>query len=440
MSKMKIEKIKPIPKYIVERIKKLDKKEYPSPSGRTRYYAYLTKNDKELVKVTVAVRHFYSKWYCKQVAVHGVHSDECFTKDMAYYYTSGYVTSWYKEGLSKKAKGYESGEFWVSDDKYYDPSAIIVNQEYIAKFPEYKYSAYELYKGIEILQYLRIYEKYPQTEYIVKLGLQQYVSSKQLLNLVAKDKQFRKWLSFNRKELNSELFYISTIIQAYKKKKPLRETQAFETAKKTLCREPLYKPICEMLKGDYKRYFDYIGKQQITNLLYLDYLNACNYLGLDMNEEKNRYPHDFQRWHDIRIDEYATAKALKDEQERKELYEKFSVIAEKYLPMQRDKKGDYVVVIAKSPAELIKEGNRLHHCVGRMGYEQKFAREETLIFFVRLPEKPDEPFVTLEYSIKQKKVLQCYADHNTKPNDTVMNYINKVWLPYANRTLKKIVA
>ena len=32
--------------------------------------------------------------------------------------------------------------------------------------------------------------------------------------------------------------------------------------------------------------------------------------------------------------------------------------------------------IAKSPAELVEEGNALSHCVGRMNYDQKMLREE----------------------------------------------------------------
>lgn len=437
---MKIEKIKPIPKYIIERIKKVDNKDFPLPSGRTRFYSYLTKNDKELVKVTVAVKHHYKKWHCKQCAVHGIHSETCFVKDMYFYYASGYVVGWYAEELSKSKKWYENSSWYEEYDKLYDPYAPVVNKEYLTKFPEYKYSAYDLYGGCDVLQYLRTYEKYPQMEYLVKLGLQYYAQSKQLLNMAAKDKQFRKWLSFNRKELNSEHYYISTVIQAYKKNEPLKEVQVFEAKKKMLCQETSYKPIRDMLSGDYKRYFAYRAKQQITDRLYLDYLNACNYLGLDMNEEKNRYPHDFQRWHDIRIDEYSTAKALKDEQERKELYEKFSLIAEKYLPLQEQKKGAFFAIIARSPAELIKEGDKLNHCVGRMNYDQKFIREETLIFFIRSSEQPNEPLVTVEYSIKGKKVLQCYAKGNTKPTDDVMNYINKIWLPYANKKIRKIAA
>ena len=58
----------------------------------------------------------------------------------------------------------------------------------------------------------------------------------------------------------------------------------------------------------------------------------------------------------------------------------------------------------------------------------------------RAKDTQDTPLVTVEYSLSQKKVLQCYADHNTKPAEDVLHYVNKVWLPYANRTLKQIAA
>lgn len=75
-----------------------------------------------------------------------------------------------------------------------------------------------------------------------------------------------------------------------------------------------------------------------------------------------------------------------------------------------------------------------------MNYDQRFIREESLIFFIRTKEQPDTPFVTLEYSLKTHKVLQCYANRNTKPSDDVLHYVNKVWLPYANKHLKQIQA
>ena len=183
---------------------------------------------------------------------------------------------------------------------------------------------------------------------------------------------------------------------------------------------------------------EYITTQNTNLSSYSDYLRACEYLGLDMTLPKNLLPHDFKRWHDMRIDQYRTAKALKDAEERKELYAKFDAIAEKYLPLQKNGKDAFVVIIARSPQDLIREGDILHHCVGRMNYDQRFIREKSLIFFVRNVETPDTPFVTVEYSIKNKKVLQCYGDRDSKPSDNVLEFVNKKWLPFANRQLKKI--
>ena len=74
-----------------------------------------------------------------------------------------------------------------------------------------------------------------------------------------------------------------------------------------------------------------------------------------------------------------------------------------------------------------------------MNYEQKFIREESLIFFVRDKQTPNTPFVTMEYSLKNKKVLQCYAERDSKPTDSVLDFVNNKWLPYANRKLNKIL-
>ena len=439
---MKIEKIKPIPKYILALIEKADTGRNIKPCGLVRYFSYLTKNDGELMKITCAVKVYKSKWYCKQVAVHGVHSAECFVRDLEYSYMGGYRVGFYHEGMRQTTipKWFEDGKWYKTEDKYYNPFSRLVNPEYAYKYPEYKYSACDLYKGDDIIKYLRIYEQYPQAEMLVKFGLSQYVESKQILEKVGKDKHFRKWISANLTDLQTSHFHIPTIFSAYKGNKPLKETRAYDEAKKSLCKHHHLAPIREMLNGDYKPYFDYVSKQNITNQLYLDYLNACLYLGLDMSEDKNRYPHDFKHWHDIRIDEYTTAKALKDQEERKELYSKFTAVSEKYLPMTKVSKGGYVAIIATSPSDLIKEGEALHHCVGRMGYDQKFVREESLIFFIRSAEDITKPLVTIEYSVKSKKILQCYADHNSKPDEAVTTYINTVWLPYANRQLTKISA
>ena len=437
---MKMEKIKPVPKYIVARIKAIDNIRVPKPTKLVRYYSYLTKNDGELVKVTVAVRNNRNDWHYKQVAVHGIDSDICFVKDMVRYFMGTLAVGWYEQGLSQKPKWFEDPEWGWHNDNMFDPYATCVNKEYVKKIPELKYSALEFYEYGDVIPYLRTHRKYPQTEYMVKLGLSNLSQSVQLLRLLGKDKKFQKWIARNRDTLRSSNYYVSSILLAYKKGMDIKAAQEYEREKKSLCAEKDFKPIREMLNRNYAPYLKYIKEKKISNRLYLDYLRACNYLGLDMSLEKNRYPHDFKRWHDIRIDEYNTKKMENDKKERAEFYAKFEAVASKYLPMQKDKNDAYLVIIAKSPAELQAEGLALHHCVGRMGYEQKFAREETLIFFIRSADAPDVPLVTMEYSLKSKKILQCYADYNSRPSEDLTEFVNKKWLPYAKRQLKKIAA
>ena len=433
--------IRPIPKYILNKILKTDNKNYPTPDGHVRCYAYLTTWKKELIKVTVVVKHRYKKRYCKQVAVHGLDSDICFVKDMEYCYCAsmGFRFGWYEEGLQKHRNWYERG-WCYADDKYYDPYAEIVNLDFIDRLPEFKYSEYKLYTGNNIFKYLRLYRKYPQLEILMKLGFTNIALSKTILRC-CEDNAFRKWLIVQRRELQSKYYYIDVIARAFKTGKPLDRLQAYKEAKLQLIHDSSLAPIKETFKGkELERFVDYIAKQRTNAHTYLDYLKACQNLGLDMTEDKNRFPHDFKRWHDMRIDQYATKKAIEDEEKRKELYTNFAKIADKYFPMQHFKRSAFICIIAKSPAELIREGEALHHCVGRMNYDQRFVREESLIFFVRDKDKPDIPLVTIEYSISQKKVLQCYGEYDSKPSDDVLHYVNKVWLPHANKTIKQIRA
>lgn len=362
-------------------------------------------------------------------------------KDIVFHYLSGYTVGWHSVGIQKEVKWYESDEWDWNLDKYFNPYAPVVNKDYIPKhFPEYRYSAVELTTHEEVVKYLRMYEKYPQVEHLTKLGLNNYVFSKQILALAGKDKGFRKYLSKNRQELRLTSCFIAAIIDSYKKNISICEANAFHNARNDLLRSKNYGLIKDMFKGEIAKLIDYIAKQKASIPAYQDYLIACRELGLDMTISKNRYPHDFRRWHDIRADEYRTMKAIKDEQQRKEFYAHFKEIATKYLGLEYDKKSVYIAIIAQKPSDLIHEGEILHHCVGRMGYDQKFAREETLIFFIRTKEQPDTPLVTVEYSPTQKKVLQCYGDHDSKPTEEILDFVHKKWLPYANKQIKQIAA
>ena len=428
--------IRKIPKYMLNLIHKKDKEFYPKPDGHNRFYTYFTKYNKELCSVTVAVRNKYKKWYCKQVIVHGIHSDKVWLQDIGI--TMGfYVVGWYREKLTTYPKWYDY-DWGYNDDKYFNKYAPVINKEFILAQPEYKYSAIEQYEYTDTMKYLRLYEKYPQTELLVKCGLSGLATRQTILKKCKKDKNFCKWLYKNKYDLKNSYCYTNAILKAYSQDRNIKEVNRLEELKYALRSQNNYRHIKEVFAKDLTKLVEYLVKQDISIPVYEDYLRACEYLGLDMNIEKNRFPKQFMRWHNIRIDEYHTKQAEEDAKIRKELYEKFASVSEKYTNLQRNLKENYVCIIAKSPKDLINEGNILHHCVGRMGYDQKFAREETLIFFVRTKDNPETPLVTLEYSPKTHKVLQCYAEHDTKPTDAILEFVNKIWLPYANRKVRQI--
>ena len=440
---MKDKDIKPIPKNIEKHIRELDKLRCPEQKG-LRFYAYLTTINKELVKITVAMRNKNKKeQLIKQVAVHGVYSDKCLVRDLEYCYLGiyAYRVGWYDEGI-KYCYGirpyYNDGIWYSVNFKYYNPYAEIVNINLALKY--FPYSEVDILKPVCPITYLRKYIKYPQAEYLIKAGLGKFVRSKMILERIGKDKKFCKWLIANRQALSDNPYYIDVIIRSYKTGKSLDELQAYAEAVIILKRQRNLPRLQQAFRKDLDQLLNYVSIQKTGVTTYNDYYTACTYLGLDMTIPKNRYPHDFKRWHDIRIDEYRTAKALEDAEKRKELYAQFAIVAEKYLPLQRNLHDTYIVVIARSPAELIKEGDTLHHCVGRMNYDQRMIREESLIFFIRTADEPNKPFVTVEYSLATKKVLQCYGDHDSKPSQDVLEFVNNKWLPFANRKLNKIVA
>ncbi len=445
---MEMKDIKPIPKYIIALVKRKDKERYKTPCGNSRFYAYLAVWKKELVKVTVAVRHKYRKWYCKQVAVHSLRSDISYVKDLCFYRIAGYVVGWQDVGVYKEQKFFEDSVWYENQyPALFDPYAPVVNLDLLKRFPEYKYCPYDKFQSTDILGCLRLYEQFPESEYLLKSGLAHYATSKTILRLLQKDKSFHKWLIAHKdKSMEYGLYYCSTLISAYKTNQSIQQIQEFEERKRKFCKDYYGKKIVKIImrkgvKNGYKQLFSYLDKKALKPSLYYDYINACSFLELNLSDAKILFPKDFKRWHDIRIDEMTTLQKKIKRKERRQLVKDFMKAATKYLPLDGfTEQEHYAVFIAKSLSELIKEGNALSHCVGRNGYEKKMAREETLIFFVRKFDDLATPFVTLEYSIKEKKILQCYAYDNQTPDDKVIEFVNKKWLPHANQQLQKIAA
>lgn len=97
--------------------------------------------------------------------------------------------------------------------------------------------------------------------------------------------------------------------------------------------------------------------------------------------------------------------------------------------------GGLILRPAMSAAEVVREGQLLHHCVG--SYVEKYASGATAIFVLRRAVQPDEPWRTVEISPKSGKVIQDRGLHNDWMNyeidDTYRAMLAMFWEAWGER-------
>lgn len=340
---------------------------------------------------------------------------------------------------SSDAADYSWPEYGVYTDIKNRPgiSYTILNPEKIAETEKFKYCGLKQGSQINTIEYLHQYLQNPGVEYFAKNGLIPY---KSLVNKAMKDGNFRKWLRSlapdTVKEVN--LYGPTATIKAYKEHKKIRAASNEVTEHLQLCRKANHYAR-DVVKAGWKpeRVNEYLNpknqKQSWRWDIYRDYIEAVVYLGLDLTDTKNAFPQDLMRMHDLRIDEMHSKKAEEDKKAQAELYARFESAAEALKRFEIA--GAFCIVIPTSPADLKKEGDALHHCVGKMGYDKKMADGRSFIAFLRRPENLNTPFVTLEYNLNYKRLQQCYADHDKKPQEDVEAFAQE-WAEKVTEMLK----
>ena len=292
------------------------------------------------------------------------------------------------------------------------PNGIIPKINISTRSP--RSSTVNLYKGVDVLKYLRFYEKYPQIEYLMKAGLGGYAFSKQILQEIGKNKRFAKWLMKNRAELSRNDYNVDVIKTSFRTGRPLSELQNIRKNQQALKKVVGISELRTFFKNDLEKFVAYLAIQKTSVYSYNDYFRACNYLGLNMTEDKNRYPHDFKRWHDIRIDEYKTAKAMKDAEERKALYEKFAAVASKYLGLEYDKKSVYIAVIAQNPSALSAKASYFI-TAWDVWVTTKNSQEKNRLYSLSA-RRSNPTFLSLRLSIRRNKNEFFNVTATTTPN------------------------
>jgi len=375
-----------------------------------RTFGYKKPKNKKLLITEVTRRvSGCNKYIAKNIYYSGMGGYQAVFSPKKYYI--GFYSAFLEEDFDK----------WYEEtvSRYYKVGYEIINPQLLAE-TKYKYCGFN--NNGFLMDYLDTYNNYPNLELLSKLGIK---PSKTLCQKAMKDKQFCKFLSRNKEDV---IKYGSTLtLMAYKRNISISDANEEMNIKRHL------KSFISnrSLKVDEEKLTKYLLSNKLSLSLYGDYIDALKYLKLSLKDTKNIFPMDFMRMHNLRINQYYSKK----EKGNQKFYDAFANVAKKYAFLNLDK--NYKIKIASHINELIEEGKYLHHCVGKMGYDKKMVDEKSLILFVREINKPDIPFVTMEYSLKEKRILQIYGDHDHKPSDGVLDFVNNTWLSFAKKMIKK---
>lgn len=312
---------------------------------------------------------------------------------------------------------FEEEDFGVwKTEKCINVATHLINPERIFDVERYKYCGYSGKQ--DLCDYLRLYDEDPRVEFFGKLGIK---VSKSLIKQ-CKDKQFCRFLKDHGEEVNH--YGPSTITYAYKNHMDLKAAEDELSFKRKAQRELNHLYQIQETDIDKVKLYKWLLENNIRVWLYADYFRAISVLGYDLHDTKNLYPKNFMRMHDLRIDEYKSHQAKLKAKEKRAFDKKFKEAAGLY--SEYALKGDrYSVVIPTKPRDLVVEGNKLHHCVGKMGYDQKMIEGKCLIVFIRKNKEIDKPYVTVEYLLKDKRISQIYGHHDSKPAQGVIDFANQ---------------
>ena len=303
---------------------------------------------------------------------------------------------------------------------------------------------------LEVIPYIRAYNRYPAIEYLVKFGLFKLVS--QIVyrydcpKVINKDgKNLRETLGIGPEDLpllqkinvNAYEFLLYNEL----KNQGVRLDEQFFTwcrQRDISSNENLLIALKYSTPGKLMRYIDekfellknWINRHGVcrykepNNILsdYKDYLLMGVKLGYDFTDSFVLFPKNLPEAHDL-------ASILIDVK-KKEIYNK--QIQEAYkglLEQYRFTKNGLTLIPPKTAKEIVVEGHFLHHCVN--SYVERVAEGKCVILFIRETSDIEKPFYTLE--IHNGQIVQIQGKHHCKPTPKVKKFLelwkNKKLLP-----------
>jgi len=251
--------------------------------------------------------------------------------------------------------------------------------------------------------YIRMYREHFSLERIAKAGFTYLWNSKMMYRLgEKKSHELASFLKNNRVYVLNNKPNLGWILEAIKYGMNAEEYDF-------LCKtsELSYKFETHDLKFEpelINEMYSYILKQASDIDTYYDYISTAKRIGMSISDRGVLFPRNLVESHDSVL-EIEDKKS--NEETNKGLKKVFSI-----LKSFIENTGEFQLVIPRSQRDLVKWGNELHCCVGKMDYGKRMAKGNTIILGVFLNNKIVECCeIGISYD-KNIKLLQCRGDHN----------------------------
>lgn len=300
----------------------------------------------------------------------------------------------------------------------------------------FQYSTWEEYSDINIFKILQLYSQYPVVEYLTKLGVQDVVRRKLLgqrtygvvnWNGKSVEKVMRLSKQDIKELLKLELKITAPFLKLYqqlKKKGEKIDLSLFYQAFHGRFSSPdsRYDDIQKLTQyTTLQRILNYSARQislEGTRLrdysvfsTWLDYIRECKKLQMDLENDRVLFPKNLEMAHQRNIQRI---KWTADRLLTKKIKERANELSHYIF-----KNESFIIRPAISSEEVVREGNKLEHCVG--GYTKDYAEGKTSIFVIRRTEAIGEPFYTLE--LRGQEIRQVYGYKNSQPTEELVDFL-----------------
>lgn len=160
--------------------------------------------------------------------------------------------------------------------------------------------------------------------------------------------------------------------------------------------------------------------------IWMDYLDLLEYFHKDLKNPSVVLPKNLNEEHDRLVRKKAEIEARIELERRKEMEkDKLKVLESKrkYFDITFND-GKLMVIVLKSIEDYKAEGDYQHHCVYTNSY---YGKKGSLVLSARLMDNPGKPVETIEISLKNGNILQCFGPCNkfTEYHQEILDLVGK---------------